>query len=82
MIGEDGFSSGAGEAVNGAIGLEVFGADGGIVGEEEDAVWARPELTEGVFCFEDGWSVGPEAAEPETVDAAVDEMDLLACVED
>ena len=37
---------------------------------------------EGVLCLEDRWGVGPEAAVPEAVDAAVDEMNLLAGVED
>ena len=55
---------------------------GGVVGEEEDAAGAGPELAEGVFGLEDVWGVGPEAAVPEAVDAAVDEMDLLAGVED
>ena len=82
MVGEDGFSSGGGEGVDGAIGGEVVGAGGGVVGEEEDALLAGPEVVERVFGFEDGGGVWPEAAVPEAVDAAVDEVDLLAGVED
>ena len=37
---------------------------------------------ERVVGFEEVWGVGPEAAVPEAVDAAVDEMDLLAGVEE
>ena len=59
-----------------------MGAGGGVVGEEEDAAGAGPELVERGFGFEDGGGVGPEGAVPEAVDAAVDEMDLLAGVED
>ncbi len=82
MVGEDGFAAGAGESLDVAVGGQVLGAGGGVVGEEEDAARAGPELVEGFVCFEDVWGVWPEAAEPEAVDAAVDEMNLLASVED
>ena len=54
----------------------------GVVGEEEEALGAGPELVEGGVVFEDVWGVGPEAAEPWAVDAAVDEVDRLAGVEE
>ena len=53
MVGEDGFAAGGGEGVDGAEGGEVGGAGGGVVGEEEDAAGAGPELAEGVFGLED-----------------------------
>ena len=81
-VGEDGFAAGGGEGVDGAVGGEIVLAGGGVGGEEEDAAGAGPERVEGGFGFEDGGGVGPEAAVPEAVDAAVDEMDLLAGVED
>ena len=68
--------------MDGSVWAQIFGADGWVVGEEEDAAGARPKLVEGFFCLEDGWGVRPEAAEPEAIKAAVDEMDLLARVED
>ena len=68
--------------MGGSVWGEVAGSRGGVIGKEEDAARAGPELAEGVFCFEDGWGVGPEAAVPEAVEAAVDEMNLLASVED
>ena len=64
VVGEDGLAAGAGEGVDGAVGVQVVDADGGVVGEEEDAARARPELVEGVLCLEDRWGVGPEAAVP------------------
>ena len=82
LVGEDGFAAGGGEGVDGAVEGKFFQALGGVVGEEEDAAGAGPELVEGGVAFEDGGRVGPEAAVPEAVDAAVDEMDLLAGVED
>ncbi len=82
MVSKDGLAAGAGQGVHVAVECEVLGASGGVVGEEEDTAGAGPELAEGLFCVEDAWGVGPEAAVPEAVDAAVDEMDLLAGVED
>ena len=82
MVGQDGFASGCGEGVDGAERCEVVGAGGGVVGEEEDAARAGPELAEAVFGFEDVRGVGPEAAVPEAVDVAIDEVDLVGGVED
>ena len=82
VVGEDGFAAGGGEGVDGAEGGEIARAAGGVVGEEEDAAGACPELVEGGFGLEDVGGVGPEAAVPEAVDASVEEMDLLAGVED
>ena len=68
--------------MDGTESCEVVDAGGGVVGEEEDAAGAGPQLAEAVFGLEDVGSVGPEAAEPEAVDVAVDEVDLVAGVED
>ena len=54
----------------------------GVIGEQEEAAGAGPELVEGGVGFEDGGGVGPEAAVPGAVDAAVDEVDGLAGVEE
>ena len=82
MVGQDGLAAGAGEGVDRAVGGQIFGARRGVIGEEEDTAGTGPELTEGVFCLKDMGGVGPEAAVPEAVDAAVDQVDLLAGVED
>ena len=68
--------------MDGAEAGEVGDALVGVIGEQEDAAGAGPEPAEGVVGFEDGWGVRPEAAEPGAVDAAVDEMDGLAGVEE
>ena len=60
---------------------EVGGAVG-VVGHEEDAAGAGPELVESVFGLEDVGGVGPEAAVPEAVDVSAQEVDLLLGVED
>ena len=68
--------------MDGAEGREIAGAGGGVVGEEEDAARAGPEVAEAVFGLEDARGVGPEAAVPEAVDVSAQEMDLLLGVED
>jgi len=82
VVGKDGFAACAGQGVDGGVGGQVADAGGGFVGEEKDAAGAGPELVESGFGLEDAGRIGPEAAVPEAVDAAVDEMNLLAGVED
>jgi hypothetical protein len=58
-VGEDGFASAGGEGVDGGVGGQVDGAGGGVIGEEEDAVGAGPEVVEVGVGGEDLRGVGP-----------------------
>ena len=64
------------------VGSEVECSRCGGIGKEEDTARAGPELVERLLCLEYLWGVRPEAAVPEAIDATVDEMNLLAGVED
>ena len=63
-------------------GGELAQADCGVVGEQEDPLGAVPEGAEGLLVFKDLGAVWPEAAEPWAIDAAIDQVDGLARVEE
>ena len=65
--------------MDGAVGGEERCAGFGVVGEEEEAAGAGPEVGELGVVEEDVGGVGLEAAEPGAVDAAVDEQDGRGC---
>jgi len=81
-VGEDGFAAGAFQGVDGGEGSEVFAAGCGVIGEQEDTLAAGPELAERGFVFKDVGRIRPEAAVPQSIDVAVDEVDLLTGVEE
>ena len=65
-----------------AVGQKVAGTVFGRVGEEEESAGSVPDGVEGFVVFKDRGGVGPKGAEPRAVDAAVDEVDGLASVEE
>src|SRR5580765_8376865 len=81
-VGENGLASGGGEGADLAPRRKIAKPCIWIVGEEEDAARSGPQTMQRLLALEDARRVGPEAAVPEAIDVAVDQMYLVVRVED
>src|SRR6185437_15037330 len=82
LVHEDGFAAGGCQRAYRAEADQIGRARAGVIGEQKDTLRSGPQLAERIVCFKDVRSVGPEAAEPRPVDAAVDQVDGLPSVKE